>query len=112
MKVIKEFSSNKFIYDNTKKLKNVLDVILDNLILKINFDDIINTQFSLGNISKDEVEKVKNFLNMGLFYNDINGGFINFYKIKIKEREFIVFSGVNEISNSHYIITLHKIIEC
>jgi len=112
MEVIKEFLSNEFKYDNTKNQKNILELKIEKNIFKIEFDKIINTHYSLGNISKDEIEIIKDKLKIGMFYNSPCGGFINFYKIMNKKSEYILYSGVNEVSNSHYVVTLHKIIKC
>jgi hypothetical protein len=112
MKIIKTFLPNEFIYDNTKNHKNTLILKLEELTLEIDFNKIINTHFSLGNISKDEIEIIKRSLGIGMFYKAPCGGFVNFYKIKAKNNiEYILYSGVSEVSNSHYVVILYKVLE-
>jgi hypothetical protein len=110
MIIIKEFSNNKIVYDNLINKDSRMSLVIDNYKGTLNFQDIINTQFSGGNLG-NEVEKVKSFLNLGIYSKAPCGGFANLYKQKWGEDSIIMFSGVNEVSNSHYIVTVHKILK-
>lgn len=111
MEIIFNFVINQNIYDSLNNYSHVLKVKIEDKILKINFKKIIDTQFSLGNIENNETEKLKDFLHLGKFSKAPCGGFINFYEIKNKNCRYVIYSGVNEVSNSHYLVTLHKIIK-
>lgn len=81
---------------------------IDQLI--VDFMAIIDTQFSVGNVP-DKYEDLKHKLGLGEFSSAPGGGFINFYSVLRKKNiEYILFSGVNEINNSHYVVTVHKVI--
>jgi|GEM_PF-3436191 len=111
MKIIQEFFSSEIFYDNSsgKESKRVIDVE-DNEIV-IDFQEIINTQFSGGNVSH-KYEDLKSFLNLGLFASAPDGGFINFYLIKSRNyNDYIIYSGINEVYNGHYLVKIHKILQ-
>ncbi len=109
MLIIKEFLNNEIVYDNLINKDSCMSLIIDNHKVTLNFQDIINTQFSGGNIGS-EVENIKHFLNLGIYSKAPCGGFANLYKQKWGEDSIIIFSGVYEVSNSHYIVTVHKIL--
>ncbi len=110
MKVICEYLKNEFVFDSTKSNSNKVKININCEIIDIDYNSIINTQFSGGNI-KDEFEDLKSFLNLGIYSKSPCGGFINFYSITGScGGKYILFSGVKEASNSHYIVTIHKIL--
>lgn len=112
IKVIKSFGQNIYVFDNLKNKNHIVDIDINDEKIKVDFDLLIQTQFSGGNISdKNYFEKIKNFLNLGKYSKAPCGGFVNFFKIEDKKcREYIIYSGVNEVSHSHYIVTIHKIL--
>jgi hypothetical protein len=100
------FKEIKLIYNNA--LHNDVSIELNLLedTMVINYQDIINTQFSEGNV--EENEKYKKYLRLGMYSKAPCGGFVNFYKLKSKKGSYyVLYSGVNEVSNSHYIVTVH-----
>jgi hypothetical protein len=110
MVILKEFLNNEIVYDNLISEHSRMSLTIDNHTVILNFQDIINTQFSGGNLG-NEIDKVKSFLNLGIYSKTPCGGFVNLYKQKLGRDNIIIFSGVNEVSNSHYIVTIHKIIK-
>jgi hypothetical protein len=111
MKIIKEFNIGEMVFDNLKDALNST-IELDSGKLIIEFDKIMNTQFSGGNVQAD-LDSYKSFLNLGKYSKAECGGFPNFYKTESDNGNcYVIYSGVNEVSNSHYIVTVHKIISC
>jgi len=55
-------------------------------------------------------KNLKYLLKLGMHSKAPCGGFVNFYQVKNGERSFILYSGVNEVYNSQFIITIHKIL--
>lgn len=109
MKIIKEYQDNEIVYDNTRSKTSEIILKLDEVQLLVNFEKIIDTQFTAGNV-KEKFEMLKNLLNLGMYSKAPSGGFVNFYQIINGDRNFIIYSGINEVSNSHYIVTIHKIL--
>ncbi len=111
MKTAKSFSIKEIVFDNTvsKESTIIINVKKDTLI--VDFKAIINTQFSGGNI-REKYNKYCDFLGLGKYSKAPCGGFVNFYEYKSNlGKNYILYSGINEVSNSHYIVTVHKIIE-
>jgi hypothetical protein len=110
MKIIKHFNKTELVFDNIRNKSNKVTVTIGDDTLKIDFDNIINTQFSGGNI-QSKFNEYKRFMNLGQYSKAECGGFVNFFKITSdKGKVYILYSGINEVSNSHYIVTVHKII--
>ena len=110
MYLIKEFSIDELVYDNFIDKKNYQLVEINNDIVEINYNDIIETQFTGENIGQ-KFEELKNYLNIGIYSKAPCGGFVNFFNIKSKQNiDYIIYSGVNEVSNSHYVVIIHKIL--
>ena len=80
MKIIKEFKNDEKVYRNYNS-DSVQKYHIEELELVVDFQDIINTQFSGGN-TNSKFEKIKNFLHLGMYSKAPCGGFINFYEIK------------------------------
>lgn len=110
MRVVKEYKEGEFVYDNTKNSNHRQTLKIDDYELIIDFQDLIDTQFTCGNIS-EKIEDIKSMLGLGKYSKASCGGFINFYRLKESNCNYIIYSGVNEVSNSHYIVSLHKIFE-
>lgn len=111
MQIVKEYRNNDFFYDNTKNQPIIQKVYLDNGEIEINFNDIIGTQFTGGNLFQ-RFEQLKSYMNIGSYEKAPCGGFVNFYSVIGKYNDnYIVYSGIKEVSNSHYIITIHKILK-
>ncbi len=108
---IKNLEIGKYVYDNLKSRKSLQRVRLEEETLKVNYEELINTQFKGGNIENDIlVNELKESLNLGIYSKAPCGGFVNFFWITgNKGGSYIIFSGVNEVSNSRYIVTLHSI---
>ncbi|WP_445716946.1 hypothetical protein [Flavobacterium sp.] len=110
MESIYTFNNNEIIYDSFIDKNHILKLNIENIILKINFKEIIDTQFSLGNIPNNEINILKKYLDVGDFSKAPCGGFVNFYKINNKNLKYVIYSGVKEVSNSRYLVTLHKVL--
>jgi len=111
MQVIKEFGSNELVYDNVKNGSITQSIDISDETININYSDIIDTQFVGGNVGP-KFEQLKRDLNLGVYSKAPCGGFVNFFKVvSDKGNNYIVYSGVNEVSNSHYIVTIHKILK-
>lgn len=111
MQIVKEFWENELVYDNVKVMSVIQSTDVDNEIISINYNDIIDTQFTGGNVGQ-KFEQLKMYLNLGLYSKAPCGGFVNFFKVTgSKGNDFIVYSGINEVSNSHYIVIIHKILK-
>jgi len=109
MKILRRYQDDKIVYDNTKSNTSEIILNLEEGQLLIDFEKIIDTQFTAGNV-KEKFELLKNLLNLGMYSKAPCGGLVNFYQVKNGDRCFIVYSGVNEVSNSHYTVTIHKIL--
>ena len=109
MMIIKKFSLGECVYDNSLKTHPRKRTEIDGNIIEIDFQAIIDSQFSGGNIA-GKYDLLKKYLGLGQFSAAPCGGFVNFILV-ISDRgnEYIVFSGVNEVENSHYIVTIHAI---
>jgi hypothetical protein len=111
MIVIKEYNSNELMFDNVERTSNIKKININGETIEINYNSIIDTQFTGGNTGQ-KFEQLKEILNLGIYSKAPCGGFINFYKISGSSgNDYIIYSGVNEVSNSHYIITIHKILK-
>ncbi len=111
MKIIKEYQNSQLVFDNTMSKSSKIEIDINSEIIQIDYNAIIDTQFSGGNMGQ-EFETLKTFLKLGMHSKSPCGGFLNFYFITAKKSSgFILFSGVNEVSNSHYIVTVHKILK-
>ncbi|MGQ1911815.1 hypothetical protein ACT3CE_18830 [Marinifilum sp. RC60d5] len=101
---------NEIVFDNLKD-KTTKEIIIEEDKLNIEFNKIIESQFSGGNI-EDKYDRYKTFLGLGMYSKAHCGGFINLYKtLSEKGNYYIIYSGVNEVSNSHYIVTVHMILQ-
>ena len=109
MKIIKEYNLKEIVFDNLKdKSDSTIEFDTDKLVIE--FDKIVNTQFTGGNIQTD-FNSFKSFLKLGQYSKAECGGFPNFYRTEsVNGSSYVIYSGVNEVSNSHYIVTVHKII--
>lgn len=104
-----EVEYGQFVYDNTSDTSPLIGIIVGNALLRLDFRWLIDSQFQAGNLGS-ESNLVKKELGLGIYSKAPCGGFVNLFKlISSLECNFIIYSGVNEISNSHYIITVHKI---
>lgn len=113
MIVVKEFKNDEYIYDNILNSNDltIVNIVVNGENIIFDYKWLIDTQFTAGNIGL-ELDALKNKLELGLFAKAPCGGFINFYKTQgSKGNYYVIFSGVNEVSNSHYIVTIHKIID-
>jgi hypothetical protein len=107
-----DFEVPKLIFDNTKEEATVEDVIIDGNRISIPFEKIIDSQFSEGNTSLIEKDELKQYLNLGKYSKAPCGGFVNFFrKNESSGTDYVIYSGVNEVSNSHYIVTVHKVLK-
>lgn len=112
MIVVKEFKNNEYVYDNTVNTSkpSLSRVIVNDEIINFDFHWLIDTQFTEGNIGP-KLEDYKSKLGFGLYTKAPCGGFLNFYKVQgSMGNNYIIFSGVNEVSNSHYVVIIHKVI--
>ncbi|SDE60876.1 hypothetical protein SAMN04487996_10610 [Dyadobacter soli] len=111
MKIVKELAEHECYYDNAVTGRSTLtEIDLDDDSVTVDFRAIIGTQFVGGNVP-EKFESLMEILHLGKFSSAPNGGFINFYSIRSRNHEnYILFSGVNEVSNSHYIVTVHKVL--
>lgn len=109
MKIVKEYKQKEFVYDNLAKDSSKQILKLDEEELLFDFKNLIDSQFTGGNVDGN-FEKLKDFLNLGMYSKAPCGGFVNFYRLKGKNNFFVIYSGVNEVSNSHYVVTIHKIL--
>jgi hypothetical protein len=110
MRIIKQFNLKEFVFDNLRDQSNILYITIEDDILKIDFNQIIDTQFSGGNVQL-KFNDYKDLLNLGHYSKAECGGFVNFFKVASdKGNEYILYSGVNEVSNSHLVVTIHKIL--
>jgi hypothetical protein len=108
---IKDFEVPKLIFDNTKRETSLVDVIVQGKSVSIPFENIINSQFSEGNTSMIEKDELKQYLSLGKYSKAPCGGFVNFYRINESlYTDYVIYSGVNEVSNAHYIVTVHKVL--
>lgn len=108
--IIKSYENKELVYDN---LIDKLDCSIQfgNAHLKFLFSEIIDTQFEGGNVP-NEIELLANFLKLGMYSKADCGGFPNFFKVESDDQsEYIIYSGINEPSNSHIIVTVHKILQ-
>ena len=113
MRIIKSFSEAEIVYDNLVESSSRKNIVVEfGVIFTIDFHSIIDSQFQGGNLKPELFEILKAFMGLGQFSKAPCGGFANFYRFgKSNETEgYVVFSGVNEVSNSHYIVTVHNII--
>lgn len=113
MKIIKNFKNNEFVYDSVKSKKNKIEIEIEDDEIKVNYDEIIDCFFNQGNISNLSFKKeLFEFLNLGINSKAPSGGFINLFQIKSKKNQtYIIFSGVKEVSNSYFIVDVHKVIK-
>ena len=111
MKTIKEYSNRELVFDNTKSKSSKTEIDIGSEVIQVDYNSIVDTQFSGGNMGQ-EFEALKTFLNLGMYSKSPCGGFVNFYLQEgSKGGKYILFSGVNEVSNSHYIVTIHKVLQ-
>lgn len=109
MQVIKTYN-NELIFDNLKSKNNRQYVSIKNEKICLDFEKIINSQFTGGNL-ESKYNVMKEFLNLGYHSKSPCGGFVNFYRfISDQGNYYIIYSGIKEVSNSHYVVTIHKII--
>lgn len=99
---IRNYGIGELNFDSTQSRHSQIVLELNDDFLKIDFNSIIATQFSGGNV-QDLFNELKNFLNLGVFSKAPCGEFVNFFKFSGRSKtEYIVYSGINETSNSHY----------
>jgi hypothetical protein len=111
MKNIKEYKKREYTFSNVKKESSNVKIYINDEFIKVDFNSIIKSHFSCGNTGVD-LEYYKSFLKLGIYSKSPCGGFVNFFQLYgSKGNKYIVFSGVNEISNSNYIVTIHKILQ-
>lgn len=111
MEKIKEYSNSEFVFDNTKTTSSVEKIKLNGETITVDYNSIIDTQFSGGNTGQ-EFEHLKAFLGLGIYSKAPCGGFVNFYALTgDRGNDYILFTGINEVSNSHYIVTIHQILK-
>lgn len=111
MKIIKEYPNSEFVFDNAKSKSSKVKIDIGSEVIQVDYNLIIDTQFSGGNMGQ-EFEELKAFLNLGMYSKSPCGGFVNFsLQEGSKGGKYILFSGVNEVSNSHYIVTIHKVLQ-
>ena len=112
MKIVKELAELECYYDNAVTgMPTLTKIDLNDDSVIVDFRAIIGTQFTGGNVP-EKVEDLMEILHLGEFSSAPNGGFINFYSAQSRNHEnYILFSGVNEVSNSHYIVTVHKVLQ-
>jgi len=111
MEVIKLFKKQELSFDNLNNDTNEIIINLYDDTISVNFISIIDTQFSGGNISPSRFKEMKNKFNLGLYSKAPCGGFINFFETKSNYlKNYVIYSGVKEVSNSHYIVTIHAIV--
>lgn len=113
MRILEKELSNKFIYDSVKSKKKKITLSIDNDTIDVDFERIIDTLFTRGNIKDPSlIEDLKKLFNIGLYSNAPCGGFINFYKVKSKKsKNYIIYSGIKEVSNSYFVVEIHKIVK-
>ncbi len=110
MKIVKQFNTKEIVFDNLRDKSNSTDLIIGDDTLKIDFNKIIDTQFSGGNVQL-KFNDYKSLLRLGQYSKAECGGFVNFFNITSENgKDYVLYSGVNEVSNSHYIVTIHKIL--
>ena len=111
MQIVKEFGSNEYIYNNLINSSVTQKIKISNEVIIINYNDIIGTQFTGGNVNK-KFKQLKNTLNLGIYSKALCGGFINFFKIIGNlGNSYIIYSGIKELSNSNYLVTIHKVLK-
>ena len=111
MEVIREYENKEHVFDNTKSDQTVTKISMNKESIRVDYRSIIDTQFSGGNLSNNEFEQLKGYLALGTYSNAPCGGFINFHQVvSNKGNRYVIYSGVNEVSNSHYVVTIHKIL--
>jgi len=111
MKIIIEYSNSEFVFDNTNSKPSKTEIEINSEVVEVDYNSIIDIQFSGGNIGQ-EFEALKTFLNLGMYSKSPCGGFVNFHLQEgSKGGNYILFSGVNEVSNSHYVVTIHKVLQ-
>lgn len=109
MKIVEKYRNGEFVFDNLKDNHRV-EILIENNRIRINFQNIIDTQFTGGNIG-DDFYDLREFMRLGKYDKAPCGGFVNFNKVISDEgKNYIIFSGVKEISNSYYLVTVHCIL--
>ena len=112
MKIVKELAELECYYDNAVTgMTTLTEIDLNDDSVIVDFRKIIDTQFAGGNIP-EKFEDLMEILHLGEFSSAPNGGFVNFYSVHSRNhKNYILFSGVNEVSNSHYIVTVYKVLQ-
>lgn len=112
MKIVKELAEHECYYDNAiNGMPTLTEIDLNDDSVTVDFQAIIDTQFAGGNVP-EKYEDLMELLHLGEFSSALDGGFMNFYSVHSHNQEnYILFSGVNEVSNSHYIVTVHKVLQ-
>ncbi len=109
MKILRQFQINELVFDNIRDKSNKVNLSIGEDTLEIDFNRIIDSQFSGGNVPS-KFNDYKSLLNLGRYSKAECGGFVNFFKVRsVNGRDYVLYSGVNEVSNSHYIVTIHKL---
>ena len=111
--LIKEFVADKIVYDNRRKDPKLKKINLGDDFIDVNFWDITNTDIQGGNVDSELHGELKKILHMGPYSGASDGASANFFKIVSKKsgKAYIVYSGVNEVYNSLYVVTIHKIFQ-
>jgi hypothetical protein len=77
--------------------------------VEIKFKEIIGAEWSWkSDFDKQTVSEISAFYKMNLVGKTPDGGWTAIVKIECKncQTEYLIYAGVNEVSNSFYIITL------
>ena len=113
MEKVEKKSDNNFVYDSVKAKKSKIKIHINKDTIKLDYDKIIDTFFTQGNISDDILKKqLVTFLNLGVYSKAPCGGFVNFFEVFSKKGDkYIIYSGIREVSNSYFIVEIHEIIK-
>lgn len=105
MKIIAEYIQGLYTFNSLKNQSSGQYITIDSDSIYVNYLDFIDNLWT-----NDNFRAVKN-LNIGLYGKAPCGGFISLLKCSSNEgKAYVIYAGVNEISNSNYIITIHKVL--
>ncbi|WP_111684804.1 hypothetical protein [Winogradskyella tangerina] len=113
MKIIGNNLYNKSVYDSENSKKNKVKIVLSNEILKINYNKIIDTFFTQGNIEDESLKQdLLNLFSLGKYSKAPCGGFVNFFEVLSNNaNKYAIYSGIREVSNSYFKVEIHEIIK-
>lgn len=101
-----KYEKGELTFDSNDSLPFIANVELNGKHIEVDLDEIVNAQFTGGN-DPDVFRELKLQLGIGLYTKAPCGGFINFYSIG----DHVLYSGVKEVRNSHYMVSIHEIFE-